>query len=136
MVDVELVIKEYLSTAGTPFKTIVGNRIFIDRVHGFNGSSQAGCMFRTKAAGSIDEYLPIAEPLVDFYLYGGSDSFYDCKALYRALNDHLHAATNELTDSGVIIFAKEVVPGQNHIEPDTQWLLTFCTYQLSVRERN
>lgn len=134
MVDVEQVIFEYLDTSGNALHTLIGDNLFVDTTHGFDGSLEKGLRFRVKG-GTTGMYAPLNNPIVDFFCYGGSDTIDDSRAVYRALNDRLHSITNTETESGFIIGSYEIVQGQNLVEPDTNWRYTFTTYQFSIRSK-
>lgn len=132
MVHTALVIKQYLNTSGTALKTSIGSNLFWERVNNFDGSTSKGLMYRIRA-GATDIDVPIHDLQVDFFCYGGSDTFDASYSIYRQLHDVLHGKTSMKVNDGFIISASEIVKGQNLVDPDTKWLFTLTTYSITLR---
>jgi hypothetical protein len=131
MVDLELVVYQFLSEA-SPLKTLIGSNLFVDVTHDFNGRISKGLLLKDNS-GTNNEIAPVHTSIMDFNCYGGSLTPADSKAVYRALHDRLHGVTNQVTASGRILSALEVVRGA-YLPPvdDSDFPRVFCRYTVEV----
>ena len=90
-------------------------------------------LYRIRGGAGPDVLVPVFDGSVEFFIYGGSQSYDDADALQRLLHDRLHGATMETTASGVLMHSHEEVAPQRATEPDTEWPRIFTAYGCGMK---
>ena len=132
MIDTNSVLKAYLKTSGTGLYTLVGARIHMTRVPaGFANTATALEVMRN--GGDDDAYVAMHDPTYQIKCFGGTTSHANAQAVYRALCDRLHRASNVTVTGGVIMRADQEILGQDLHDPDTGWPFVLTTFRVTMR---
>lgn len=112
---------------------VAGSALWPDKLPVDFGNAAPAVMYRIRGGAGPHEFISLSELSVEFFVYGGTESYDDAEALARLLHDRLHGALNQSTASGVLLSAHEEVEPQRATEPDTEWPRIFTAYSCEMR---
>jgi hypothetical protein len=83
--------------------------------------------------GNADAEVPLIRPSVQIEVWAGPYQFQQAREVYRAIFDLMHGKNSISLTNGYILSSVEEVPGQDGVDPDTNWATVVSFWKLIMR---